>query len=164
MYSVKKVKTFRGMEGEGYNADLYRDGKKIAFVIDEGCGGETRFEWLDLGVPKVDIIHHGYGTEPITYKGTPEEKLFVELADSQTYTFDGHTGRKNADILVGELITIFLTKRDCKNKTVFRLASDGEGIERTIKAKFTPEIATHIRTKYGADLVEIVNERPEIRE
>ena len=28
--------------------------------------------------------------------------------------------------------------------------------------KFTPELASHIRTKYGADLIEIANERPEI--
>ena len=39
MYSVAKVKSFRGTDGYGFNADLMKDGRKIAFVIDEGCGG-----------------------------------------------------------------------------------------------------------------------------
>ncbi len=33
MYTVKKIKTFRGHEGEGFNAELYRDGKKISRKI-----------------------------------------------------------------------------------------------------------------------------------
>jgi len=39
-YSVKKVIEFEGMDGSGYNATLYRGSKKIAFIIDEGNGGE----------------------------------------------------------------------------------------------------------------------------
>ncbi|MDP2692748.1 MAG: hypothetical protein Q8O88_03870 [bacterium] len=36
---LKNVKTFRGMEGHGLNADLYVDGKRVCFVMDEGNGG-----------------------------------------------------------------------------------------------------------------------------
>ena len=45
-YAVKGVKWFEGMECSGYNATLYRGKTKVAFVIDEGCGGEpmVRFE------------------------------------------------------------------------------------------------------------------------
>jgi len=42
---VRKVKSFTGMEGLGFNADLYAGGKKVAFVIDEGCGGSYLYRW-----------------------------------------------------------------------------------------------------------------------
>lgn len=45
MLEVKNVKTFQGMEGYGYNAALYLNGKRVAFVIDEGCGGTPHFQW-----------------------------------------------------------------------------------------------------------------------
>ena len=130
MYSVKGFKEHRGTEGYGYNATLYRDGKKIAFVIDEGNGGEVIFEWNDRLAPRVEIHSHGYQDEPITYQGTPEEKLLVELADSQTYTFDGHTGRKDGAILMGD----FIRRYQLRNKTEFSLRSDGEGRVRVVNA------------------------------
>jgi len=37
---LKNVKEFQGRDWGGLNADLYLDGKKIAFVLDEGNGGE----------------------------------------------------------------------------------------------------------------------------
>ena len=45
--ALSGIKTFTGMEGQGLNADLYFDGKKVAFVLDEGCGGEMLFQWND---------------------------------------------------------------------------------------------------------------------
>lgn len=41
---LKAVKTFRGMEGEGFNATLYIDGIKTAFVIDSAQGGCYDYE------------------------------------------------------------------------------------------------------------------------
>lgn len=46
-YTVKGVKNFRGNEGYGFNATLYRDGKAIAFVIDDANGGCYSYEWKD---------------------------------------------------------------------------------------------------------------------
>jgi len=164
MYTVKNVKTFRGREGHGFNATLCRDGKQIALVMDDASGGEADFEWNDRTAERVDIHITDHMDHAFTYQGTPEEKLFVELANSQSYTFDGHTSRKNAAILVEDLIETARVRRDCKNKTVYRLTSDGEGVERVAKVKYTPEYAAQIRARYGADLIEIVNERAEIRQ
>lgn len=44
-YSLTGIKSFRGMEGLGLNATLLRDGKKVAFIMDDGNGGEYRFEF-----------------------------------------------------------------------------------------------------------------------
>jgi hypothetical protein len=49
-YSVTGIKSFRGREGYGFNATLHRDGRKVAFVIDEANGGCFRYEWLGKDV------------------------------------------------------------------------------------------------------------------
>jgi hypothetical protein len=43
--SVKGVKGFIGMEGRGFNATLYLNGKKVAFVIDSAQGGNIDYQW-----------------------------------------------------------------------------------------------------------------------
>jgi len=40
--SVRKIKTFRGTEGYGFNAELCADGKPVAFVL--GAKWNTRFD------------------------------------------------------------------------------------------------------------------------
>lgn len=45
MLEIKNVKTFQGVEGYGYNLTLYLNGKRVAFVIDEGCGGTPHYQW-----------------------------------------------------------------------------------------------------------------------
>ena len=52
-YTVKGVKSFRGMEGYGFNATLYNGSKRIAFVIDEGRGGGLLFRYFDMANGKV---------------------------------------------------------------------------------------------------------------
>lgn len=41
---VKGIVSFRGMEGQGFNATLFVDGVKTAFVIDEANGGDYIYE------------------------------------------------------------------------------------------------------------------------
>lgn len=43
--SIKGLKTFRGMDGIGVNANLYYKSKKVAFILDEGCGGCLDIKW-----------------------------------------------------------------------------------------------------------------------
>ena len=49
MYTVNKIKTFKGNEGYGYNAVLCCDGKRIADAIDDASGGplDLRFDDAD---------------------------------------------------------------------------------------------------------------------
>jgi len=41
---LKKVKTFRGMEGTGLNADVYVNGVKTCMIIDDATGGDMQYE------------------------------------------------------------------------------------------------------------------------
>ena len=44
-FTVKGLKTFIGREGHGVNANLYYKGKKVAFLLDSGNGGELDIDW-----------------------------------------------------------------------------------------------------------------------
>ena len=46
MLTIKKLKLFQGMEGEGFNLDLYLDGNKIASVIDSAHGGPFEYDFV----------------------------------------------------------------------------------------------------------------------
>lgn len=44
VYSVKGLKFFRGIEGRGFNATLYRDNKRLGTIIDDAHGGPLMVE------------------------------------------------------------------------------------------------------------------------
>ena len=45
-FEVKAVKTFMGRDGYGVNANLYYEGKKVAFLLDSGNGGCLDVDWV----------------------------------------------------------------------------------------------------------------------
>lgn len=82
VYEVRGIKTFVGMEGHGYNATLYRDGKAVCFIIDDASGGPVTFEWKDHAAPKVEADSFNYKDEPVKAKVTPEEALFLAVVNA----------------------------------------------------------------------------------
>ena len=137
MYSVIKVKTFEGMEGKGFNATLCRDGRPIAFVIDEGCGGCYLWRWLDKDAELPFKAH---------VKGMLPKETF-----------------EREDMFLGRLIDAFegekQIRRWCKKKVVFRLKADKADTYRTLLAPYSAEAAAFVRKKHGEALEEILNER-----
>jgi hypothetical protein len=77
--TLKKVKTFTGTDGYGLNADVYVDGVKCFFFIDDAGGGES--------------VHHSYDKE--LYKKLEE---YVKTLPPDTYTLDGETHTMPASI------------------------------------------------------------------
>ena len=59
MLTIKKLKLFQGMEGEGFNLDLYLDGNKIASVIDSAHGGSFEYDFVCEAAAKqlADIVN-----------------------------------------------------------------------------------------------------------
>jgi len=164
-YYVKGVKTFRGHEGLGYNATLYRGNKKVAFVYDDASGGELAIEWQDYKEPKVSINGKSpYKDEARTYKGTPEEKILQELVN-ELPPEKTDFGQVTVDIaifvdgLVSNYEETKQLKKWCKTKTLFRLKGDKEGEWRTIKNQFCDRVKNYITKTYGNELLEIANER-----
>lgn len=169
-YEIRNLKTFQGMDTPGYNCTLYRDGRKVANVINDGSGGETRVEWLDYGAPKVHVVvanrpgMDGFGM----YKGTPEEALLQEHVKDMVYPKSDREKPEDPPLSMGmdgyieELVNEYELRRklarQCKKQTCFRTKDQERGKYWEIKAPFTKALKQYIVGKYGDSLEVIYNE------
>jgi hypothetical protein len=173
-YSVKNVKSFVGMDGYGFNANLYRGKKKVAFLIDEGCGGEVNIEWLDDKLPRLEKDYpskEAYEKAWADYKTARKEEQ--ELLDAHVKSLpkvQSDLGSKPMELTIdaGWFVTDCVSKwelerdvrkmkKQCQSKTLFKTADHGYGQYAIIKAPCDEKIREHLRTKYGND-VEIFND------
>jgi hypothetical protein len=133
-YSVRKVKTFIGMEGEGFNATLCRDGKPIATVIDDASGGCIDFRWI------------------VAAEETALEAVWQQIPPTQ---FEGMSVTFNADTLVCCLVDQYLNdkrlKRIAKKKTLFRVKGDDPEEWRTLNI-VGDKASKYLASKYGEQL------------
>ena len=140
-YEVKNVKTFIGTEGQGFNASLYRNEKKVAFVIDSADGGCYNFQWEDWKEPNVDINITNYTGKPHSFKGTPEEKIFdefIELLPKETSDHFPDGLKIDNDMFVSKLVDTFLSerkiKRLCSKNYLFQIGKNiGSGEYHSFK-------------------------------
>ena len=143
---VSGVKTFRGREGEGFNAWLHVNGVKACFVMDEATGGEYHFEW-DPKYPDLEKQFYAY-------VDTLPEKHDVEL---------NFTYKPNADIVVADLVNEFMNgkrfRRLCKTQTLFRVTGDPSGEYRVIKMAWGEKVKAYLDKKYPGKISEILNEK-----
>lgn len=165
-YTVKNIKTFRGMEGTGFNANLYRGNKKVAFVIDDAQGGELRYEWEDYKAERVRIYGKNYAGEEFTYKGTPEEKLLVEYAASLPGLKHGGIEIPcSPDLLIEELINKAENRKHLKKlsktKTLFKYEHDKDGQWRVYNKPFDVNIIEALKKASKPKIVSYVNEKGE---
>jgi len=134
MYQVKAVKTFHGHDGHGYECKLYRDGKRVALVVEDGWGGGLQFHWDDQlpNIARVECRNRHYDDSINTYKGTPEEAKLGEHVLAQPQRESGIEGVGlmwiNADIFVGDMVTEFLYTKDVKKllKKLAFVKTDGK--------------------------------------
>lgn len=164
-YTIKNLKTFIGHEGHGYNADLYRDGKKVAFLIDAADGGELTIHWADMSKPRVEGLCRRWDGELYPCKMTVEEKILNDHIRDITHQcpFQGIQVPMTVDSFCAHLVDALEMdksfKKKCRNATLFRLRNQNPGEYLVIRTKFSPEVATRIRAKHGDNLEVIYNER-----
>lgn len=170
MYTIKGLKTFIGNEGHGYNVTLCRDGKKVAFVIDDASGGEVDFQWLDYEPGKrVSIEAMNYKGEPFTRGGTPEEaKLYAFLKGKMSPPcFEGDTeSQTTPEEFVGSLIDDHEIDKKmrglCKKYLLIRITGDAEDEYRTVKQKDSPGLRTALAmsvARDGKEIIEFINDK-----
>ena len=139
-YTMKGLKTWKGMDGLGWEASLYKDGKKLGLVMDEVSGGEVR----------VDVSAEAYA----------ELHIYVE----STYTPDGEYPELGPD--VGTFLGGLADKVEMETKLKRLLAKKtyvvfdhSPGKFSMLKTKFTPEVAKGLKAKYPEGM-RILNELP----
>lgn len=154
-YTVKGVKTFMGTDAGGYNATLYRKGKKVAFVIEEGGGGEAFIQWIpDVREEEARLLKAHVDSLPLVpFEGHPDKPLKIDeswfVSDLVAkWEFERDVARVEKKV-----------RKDCETKTLFRLTSNKAGEWYVIQAPCTEERKARLREKYGSTLSEIVNER-----
>ena len=144
---LKNVKIAWNMSEEttAFTATLYIDGAKAAHVKNEGTGGDNHPRFIDRELEKE---FHEF------CKSLPPEYLDDDDDDPYPMTYDS---------FIGQLLTEWISnddwKKACKKGLVFRLKNDNGDQYRTTKGKYSPELASAIREKYGDDLIDIINER-----
>ena len=146
-YTVKDVKTFRGMEGEGFNATLCRDGRKIAFAIDDATGGEIHIQWTGGRA-----------------RAAEEKRLLEFLKTLPKERWEDTEYDVTPDmflaVLVDEAQIEKRLRRLFRRETLFRLKSDQTGADewRVLNAPFSPRVKAHLAETYGDRLGRILNE------
>lgn len=140
-WTVAKVKFFIGREGHGYNANLLKDGKKVATVIDDASGGETRFSFDNLNV---------------------EQAFYADCNSMPSSTAYGMTIPYNPDQGIGELVDLFdnirKITRECKTKTIFTTKkTDEDGTYYRLNVAF-PESKPEILKRHPD--AKFLNEHP----
>lgn len=132
-FEVKGVKSFTGMEGYGFNANLYHNGKKVASVIDNGNGGTFLYRW--------------------ERKGAAEQRANVArrclkdvIRDLPEIPFGFRDGSftPDMDYVMSCLVEYKEQSLQCKRETLFI----DDGTTYTIRAKYDARMKDHLTTKY----------------
>lgn len=153
-YSLKGVKTFRGMDGHGLNATLMRGNKKVAFILDEGCGGEMRFDF-------VDRLHGNSAEEDMWEAFIAQEKAKLDDTKKDEYGFTERSifsGETWVNKKVDDLLNEKRFRKMCKTKTLFQVGDAiGSGQFMALKGV---DLATrqYVEKKYKGQKIRILND------
>ena len=155
-YEVARIKTFRGMDGQGLNAVLIRDHKAVAELLDEGCGGEMHFDWLDR--------KHGESAEEAMFNAFIEEERLKIPADKKV---EGGLNMLERDIFSGEIwvndeVDRIKNERRfrkiCKTKTMFQVGDKIGGDEFLMLKGVDDKTRQYILKKFAGQKVRILND------
>lgn len=171
-YSVKNVKSFMGREGYGFNANLYRGKKKVAFCMDSANGGMLDIDWV---VGKIPAPKDSYPTEDAYSQAWAEyrtaNKEEEDLLDNHIATLppansdfseDGLT--IDADWFITDCVSKFEEEKDlrkmrkqCVTKTLFRQVNANAGSYQILSVPCDDDVRARLHRDFGED-VEIFND------
>ena len=156
VYTINALKSFVGREGYGFNCNLLRNGKKVAFVQDMADGGEIRFDWI---CPKNCLpveCEHNDGTKYTENRNVEEILLRNHISTIEEYK-EGSRGDMDCFVagLVDEYENEKKNKAKCKKNIMFR-SSDGHTY--SVKGQYNEQNKKTLMARYP-DIVEFINER-----
>jgi len=149
-YSVKKVKSFMGREGYGFNADLHRGKTKVAFAYDDASGGEIRIDWLTGGYNGGEegrLLKEHIATLPL---------VEAEIGEGRTLTID-------EGWFISDCVSMYELNKDlrkmrkqCETKTLFRHSNHNYGQYGIVNCSCDDRVRAQLREQHGD--VEIFND------
>jgi hypothetical protein len=151
-YEIRKFKSFRGMEGLGFDLDLHRDGRRVATVLDGGNGGMVDFRFVsddELGrFTQAALAHAAANPDPDDGIRNPEDKRALSCS---------------REVLIGAMADALETerrfRRACKTKTMAQVGDEiGSDQFLVFRKPFSPEVKAAIVAKYPGKRVLFLNE------
>jgi hypothetical protein len=128
---IKGLKTWSTYDGGGYQYNLYRNKKKVAFVHNQGDGGCLQVEWFD---PQVKEEIKGF---------------VVTLPDWQA---EGYSGKMTLDIFLEELVSDYeyqkVLAKHRKKGVLFRFLTDPVESFRTLKTLDVAKAVEYLDKNY----------------
>lgn len=150
VYTVKNIKRLHGWDPseDGYQASLYKDGRRIGTFGMEANGGCERFTMPDAEYDALCKHAHKALGKQNEYAKPPTD-----------WSMDSITG-EYCDQLVHEAHQLKARRRWSKKKTLFTLEGDKDGTYRTIEgATYNPKVHQYLIEKYGVKLVSVYDEQ-----
>jgi hypothetical protein len=157
-YEVKNVKTGIGHDLAGYNLSLYKDGKKIATVDDDGYGGEVSYYFVSKEV-EIEFDNFIKSEEKLRAKThVPKTEL-----DKIIYAKVGFIYTR--DFFVDELINAYDSSKQmraaCKREVCFQIEKDiGTDQYNYLKVKYAGNktlVDQYMNNKYPGQKIRIIN-------
>lgn len=155
--AVRKIKTFKGHDGIGFNAELLLDGVVAADVVNLASGGDFEFHWV---TPEARHAYKSY------VDALPVPPLRADAPDWEREAWPNGMPW-NEDGWVEELVCQDLEekalKRLAKKHICFRLKNKtytrGGWSTITLNGSNVVERRAQLERKYGEDLGEVLNDR-----
>jgi hypothetical protein len=178
--TLKNVKVAHHMsEGTiAFTATLHINGKKAAYVKNDGRGGDNHPSFTDRELGK-EFHEFCNSLPPRQFRGTTSvnDNGLTKCCEASTTYHDTEECCKvcwkeiqdpfpmNYDSYIGDLLTEWMEKDDwkkaCKKGIVYTLTSHEDGEYMLWKVPYSPEMAEQVRKQYSevGNLKEIINER-----
>ena len=113
---LKNLKTFMGMEGQGFNVDVWINGVKSIFVIDDANGGCFNYQPYSYNNPKADQVKVNVQLLEDYIKSLPEYPLMI---DGKPYERDGEVVmiKPDMDTFIDDCINALQKEKEGKKMT-----------------------------------------------
>lgn len=167
-YEIKKFKSFLGREGYGLNATILKDGKPVAFAMDDASGGDMEVDFTNpLQNAKSFQAHHANAKVEEAaacewalewYRTSPDAEHARALTKRLNEQFPDRASEPNGWACLVSWINHTVDSLQAKKrldalskkKTLFRLKSEQyeDGEYRTIKAPYDARVQAFLDQKY----------------
>jgi len=154
MLTVSKVKTFMGMDTQGFNCMLHFKGEKVASVVNDGGGGETMYHFVSREA-EAAVLEYAKGLN------MPNWALKKEDFPDGLEDKNGRTRLDDAvEIAMGDEAMKKKVKRAMKTKTLFNAPGDKEKdiAYRTLNMPWGPAAKKVLEEKFPGQKLHIYNE------
>ena len=135
MYTVKNVRSAAGRDGEAFSATLYCGSKRVAYIVNSGCGGMTDVDFIADSRAEADAMEQEFAA---WVRANCAGHWIAQYVDAERG--DGPVAL-GADMLVEQVQRRQWLNRNSRGQLLFRVAGDDEDAVRVLSRIGVNELA-----------------------